>query len=513
LAIDGHRAAMTVAASNLVGGTAPGSPTASTGAPPGMAAPARIVSSSWPRSLPAVVACADGVAAVVAVLLALRLRFGDQVPELHVAGRTPGYVPAAIAVAVAWPGVLASLGAYRSAVIGSGLDEMGRVVEAGVTLFAALAAIHLLLDSNLSGRLTVLGVGLLVLATLLVRAATDSVVRHARRRDRWRHRAVVYGSADESSSLAAQFANQPTLGVDVVGRCVAESGDLPSTGPQTDESIGGLRSAALDVMSKTGADLLAVAGGTPPAEVRALAWALEGTGAELVIAPAVPDLAQQRVILEPMGGVVLLRVEQCRQRRWRLLVKDIIDRVGAALLMVVLAPVFAAVAVAVKRTSPGSVLYRQTRVGQGGSTFEFLKFRTMVTGADTMIDDLAGRNDGDGLLFKVHHDPRVTDLGRFLRRMSLDELPQLWNVLRGDMSLVGPRPLPVRSAVFVGDECRRLRVKPGITGLWQVGGRSDLAWPETVALDMYYVDHWSLGLDLAIIARTPLAVLRGRGAY
>jgi exopolysaccharide biosynthesis polyprenyl glycosylphosphotransferase len=244
-----------------------------------------------------------------------------------------------------------------------------------------------------------------------------------------------------------------------------------------------------------------------------LAWALEGTGAELLIAPAVPDLAQQRVIVEPMGGVVLLRVEECRQRRGRLLIKATIDRVVAALLLVVLAPLFVAVALAVKLTSPGPTLYRQPRIGQYGSTFEFFKFRTMVVGAEVRLDELADRNESNGPLFKVHQDPRVTDLGRFLRRMSLDELPQLWNVVRGDMSLVGPRPLPVGSDVFVGDERRRLRVKPGITGLWQVSGRSDLTWEETVALDMRYVDHWSLGLDLAIMIRTPLTVLLGRGAY
>ncbi|MFS8586754.1 MAG: sugar transferase, partial [Acidimicrobiia bacterium] len=190
-----------------------------------------------------------------------------------------------------------------------------------------------------------------------------------------------------------------------------------------------------------------------------------------------------------------------------------IDRVGAALLLVLLAPVFAVVAVAVKLSSPGPVLYRQERVGQYGRTFEFLKFRTMVTEADAQLAQLAAANESDGLLFKIREDPRVTRVGRFLRRTSLDELPQLWNVLRGDMSLVGPRPLPVDAEEFEGDARRRLRVRPGITGLWQVSGRSELGWEETVALDMYYVDHWSLAMDLAILARTPLAVLRGTGAW
>jgi exopolysaccharide biosynthesis polyprenyl glycosylphosphotransferase len=474
---------------------------------------AGIVAPTWRRALPAVVACADLAAAVVAVVVALRLRFGAEVPDLRIAGSTVQYLPAALALALLWPGVLFALGAYRSAVVGTGPDEMGRVVEAGLTLFAALAAVHLLLDTSLSGRLVGLVVVLLVLTTLAVRVVTDGVVRHARLRDRWRYRAVVYGSGAETSSLARQFAHRPGLGVDVVGTCVAGGDAAVPTPADPARRRGGIGEAAIDVMSATGADMLAVAGGTSPAEVRALAWALEGTGAELMIAPAVPDLAQQRVVVEPLGGVVLLRVEECRQRRGRLLVKGAIDRIGSAVLLIVLAPLLVAVALAVKLTSPGPVLYRQTRVGQHGATFAFLKFRTMVTGADTQLGELEHRNESDGPLFKVHEDPRVTDTGRFLRRMSLDELPQLWNVVRGEMSLVGPRPLPVQSDVFVGDERRRLRVRPGITGLWQVSGRSDLAWEDTVALDMHYVDHWSLGLDLAIMARTPLTVLRGRGAY
>ncbi len=466
------------------------------------------------------VAAADFVAAVAAGRLALRLHFGEEVPDLGVAGSTVGYVPVALVVAAAWPGVLTSIGAYRSTVVGEGSDELGRVVEAGLTLFAAIAAAHLLLDTTLSGRLVALVVGLLVLTALVVRIVADVVVRHARRHDRWRHRAVVYGSATEASSLAEEFAHRPA--VDVVGRCITDVTDTPGPRPSGNGDgavtvpsgdVGAFGNVALDVMATTGADMLAVAGGTSPAEVRALAWALEGTGAELVIAPAVPDLAQQRVIVEPMGGVVLLRVEECRQRRGRLLIKGTVDRVVAVLLVVALAPVFIAVALAVRLSSPGPILFRQPRVGQHGSTFEFFKFRTMVTDADAWLDDLADRNDSNGLLFKLHEDPRVTGVGRFLRRISLDELPQLWNVVRGDMSLVGPRPLPVGSDVFVGDERRRLRVKPGITGLSQTSGRSDLTWERTVALDMHYVDHWSLWLDMAILLRTPFVVLRGRGAY
>jgi lipopolysaccharide/colanic/teichoic acid biosynthesis glycosyltransferase len=207
-----------------------------------------------------------------------------------------------------------------------------------------------------------------------------------------------------------------------------------------------------------------------------------------------------------------LRVEG-RLTRERLLVKDAMDRLSAALLLLVLSPLLLAIALAVCVTSPGPVLYRQRRVGRHGRTFCFFKFRTMVIGADSQLPGLIDLNSGDGLLFKILDDPRVTPVGRFLRRWSLDELPQLWNVLWGDMSLVGPRPLPVDPHAFRGDERRRLKVKPGITGLWQISGRSELGWDETVRLDVRYVDQWSLALDLSILLRTPAAVLRGRGAY
>lgn len=197
----------------------------------------------------------------------------------------------------------------------------------------------------------------------------------------------------------------------------------------------------------------------------------------------------------------------------RLGMKAAIDRAGAALLMAVLAPVLLGVALAVHLTTAGPVIFRQPRVGRDGVTFEFFKFRTMVLDSDARSHDLVVANEADGLLFKLRDDPRVTPVGRFLRRTALDELPQLWNVLRGDMSLVGPRPLAVPAAAFEDGERRRHEVKPGITGLWQVSGASELSWADTVAIDTHYIDHWSITLDLVILARTPVALVRGRGVY
>jgi lipopolysaccharide/colanic/teichoic acid biosynthesis glycosyltransferase len=194
-------------------------------------------------------------------------------------------------------------------------------------------------------------------------------------------------------------------------------------------------------------------------------------------------------------------------------IKRTIDAVGATVLLLLLAPLFLVAAVAVKVDTPGPLLFRQRRTGWQGKEFEILKLRTMRVGSEKMRTSMAARNESDGHLFKVRDDPRVTATGRWLRRYSLDELPQLVNVLKGQMSLVGPRPLPVEDSAFTGEARHRLRVRPGLTGLWQISGRSDLAWEEAVRLDLQYVDTWSLKLDLAILFRTVPAVLRGSGAY
>jgi exopolysaccharide biosynthesis polyprenyl glycosylphosphotransferase len=211
----------------------------------------------------------------------------------------------------------------------------------------------------------------------------------------------------------------------------------------------------------------------------------------------------------------MIHVEAPEFRGGRKLVKGLSDRALAATALLLVAPLCLVVAVAIKLTSRGPVLFRQTRVGRGGREFQVLKFRTMVAGAHAMRDILADRNEkNDGLLFKIRNDPRVTLVGRWLRRWSLDELPQLANVVSGQMSLVGPRPpLPEEVARYDGDVARRLLVKPGITGLWQVSGRSDLSWEDGVRLDLYYVENWSLAADLVILCKTVGAVIRQRGAY
>jgi exopolysaccharide biosynthesis polyprenyl glycosylphosphotransferase len=235
---------------------------------------------------------------------------------------------------------------------------------------------------------------------------------------------------------------------------------------------------------------------------------------ELLVAPGLVEVAGPRLHIRPFEGLPLLSVEQPRFEGWRRVIKSAMDRSVAFGALLVFAPVFGLLALAVRLSSPGPVFYRQQRVGLGGEPFTMLKFRSMVQDADDLIAGLSDGNDADGLLFKMRADPRVTPVGRWLRRLSLDELPQLVNVLNGTMSLVGPRPpLPREVALYDSSVSRRLLVKPGLTGLWQISGRSDLPWEEAVRLDLRYVENWSLALDVQILWKTARAVVTASGAY
>ncbi|UMG91528.1 sugar transferase [Nocardioides sp. TF02-7] len=254
--------------------------------------------------------------------------------------------------------------------------------------------------------------------------------------------------------------------------------------------------------------------GAGPRDLQRLGWQLAPTRVDLYVDTALRGVAPSRTALTRAGRMRMVRVGSVPSRSAARVAKDAADRLVAALALLALLPLLAALMLAVRRDSPGPALYRQVRIGRDGRPFTMLKLRTMRTAAEEEVDDLAERNEGAGLLFKIRADPRVTRLGGVLRRYSLDELPQLVNIVRGEMSLVGPRPaLPQEVAQYDADALRRLAVKPGLTGLWQVSGRSDLDWDESVQLDLAYVDNWSPALDLRIVLRTFGAVLSHRGAY
>jgi len=276
-------------------------------------------------------------------------------------------------------------------------------------------------------------------------------------------------------------------------------------------------SQVVEAVQRVSADVLAVTTcvefGGP--ELRRVCWALENTDVEIVVAPALIEVAGPRLHIRPVAKLPLLHVEKPELTGARRVIKNVFDRSSAFSALLLFAPLMIGVALAIRLTSRGPALFRQTRIGAQGKPFTIFKFLSMYSDSEARLDSLQALNErGEGLLFKIRQDPRVTPVGRFLRRYSIDELPQLINVLKGDMSLVGPRPpLPQEVALYGDDVRRRLLVRPGVTGLWQVSGRSDLEWVESVRLDLRYVENWSLIYDFEILWKTFYAVLRGSGAY
>jgi len=332
---------------------------------------------------------------------------------------------------------------------------------------------------------------------LLERYAARKVVHLQRTRGRWTHTVLAVGDDEHVRDLATQLERDRYAGYQFVGCCAPEG--------------------VHEALARTGADTVAVTAspGISSDVLRRLAWSLEGLGVDFVVAPALTNVAGPRIHIRPVAGLPLLHVEEPELTGGRQLLKSTVEVVVATLALLVLSPLLLVIALVVRLETHGPPLFRQVRVGRRGERFELYKFRSMVLDAEDQLDALLAANEADaGMLFKLRRDPRVTRVGRWLRRYSLDELPQLLNVVRGDMALVGPRPpLPGEVERDESDVRRRLLVKPGITGLWQVNGRSDLTWEESVRLDLYYVENWSLALDAMIIWKTLFAVLRGRGAY
>jgi exopolysaccharide biosynthesis polyprenyl glycosylphosphotransferase len=461
----------------------------------------------WVRRYAAGLAAFEILAAAGAGASVLLLRTG----EVHLASSlfwgAAGLVPA-------WPLVLLAVGAYSERVFGTGSDEYRRVGRAGFLLLAFAGFISYAAALDLSRALVVVAVPSLALVTLLGRYAARCQLRRLRARGRCTRRVVVVGRGGAVLELAARVGREHYAGLDVVGLCVTP-GDRARVADVAGVPVGSLEDV-LQMATRLGADTIAVTSASETAAqyLRQLSWQLEGTGMELLVAPGLIEVAGPRLHIRPFEGLPLLSVEQPRFEGWRRVVKGGMDRLVAAAGLLVLAPVLLGIAAAVALTSSGPVLYRQERVGLNGRSFTMLKFRSMVVGADRQLDVLRDANESDGLLFKMREDPRVTPVGRWLRRLSLDELPQLLNVLGGSMSLVGPRPpLPVEVARYDSSVSRRLLVKPGLTGLWQVSGRSDLPWEEAVRLDLRYVENWSLATDLLIMAKTARAVLGRSGAY
>lgn len=426
-----------------------------------------------------------------------------------------GLLPVYPWVAFLWWATLAVGGAYRPRMWGVGVDEYRQVAHLSVLFTMALGLLAFLLDYPLSrGFLVILllvGVPMIVLGRL----ASRRLLQRFRRQGQFRIPTLVAGQLEAAEDLVVVLQRECWLGYEAVGLAVGS--------PEERESsvlvpvVGSCRNV-LQALDDTGAHAVIFASGAVERghEFNEMARKLEAHRAEMIVVPAITDVSARRIHTTVVAGLPLMHVGKPRALRSLRLSKRLFDLVVSITLILLASPLFALVALLVKREDGGPVLFCQSRIGRGGEPFGMFKFRSMVPDAEAIMTSAEFRaaNESDGVLFKIKDDPRITRVGKFLRRYSVDELPQLFNVVRGDMSLVGPRPALGREVACYDDRTRRrLDVRPGMTGLWQVSGRSDLSWEDTVRLDLYYVNNWSLLQDLVILARTAKAVVSPAGAY
>ncbi|MFJ6934352.1 sugar transferase [Streptomyces sp. NPDC101132] len=421
----------------------------------------------------------------------------------------------AVATELLLLGALAVGRSWAPAVLGQGAEEFRRLGRSLFTTAVLLALGGIALTSRPIKLWVFVAIPALALVTMTTRYVLRLRLHRQRQEGRCLRPVLAAGSPATVHDLITRVRKYPHLGWRIDAVCTPDG--LGTDGDRLDgvPVVGRLTDVAGHV-HRDGYRVVAV---TPdphwtPEHLRRLAWNLEGGDAEMVVAPVLMEVAGPRLHVDAVLGIPLLRVSMPTFSGGPRAVKEVVDRLGAAFLLLLFAPVMAFVGLLVALDSRGGVFYRQRRIGKDGRPFMMVKFRTMVAGADRARAGLEDLNEGAGLLFKLRRDPRVTRVGARLRRYSLDELPQLFNVLTGSMSLVGPRPpLPEESAAYGPDIRRRLLVKPGLTGLWQVSGRSDLPWEEAVRLDLRYVEDWSLALDTVILWKTLRAVLQGQGAY
>ncbi|WP_336852812.1 sugar transferase [Sinomonas albida] len=461
---------------------------------------------AWPRRYALYLRAADS--AVVLAAAAGGLILGDT---------SPRGLAAVVAIAVLWPVALGVYGSRDASVLGIGAEEYRRVVAASFQLFAVLAIASVLMTNWLPAHVFALVFGSGVMALLAVRWVSRRWLNHQRQNGLYLTPAVVVGEPEDVRYVVRRIAASDGAPYNVLGAV------LPGGRRGQSLAVDGVR---LPVLSSTDdvvrtvalkkAAAVIIAGPVPGGNryVRELGWNLEQHDAELVLASSLTNVAGPRIHWRPVQGLPLMEVDLPHYTGAKHVVKRALDLVLASAALVVLAPIMGVLAIIVHLDSEGPILFRQERIGKAGRPFSMLKFRSMVQDAESRLRDLDADNEGAGVLFKVKDDPRVTRCGKWMRKYSLDELPQFLNVLKGEMSLVGPRP-PLSREVGKYERYthRRMLIKPGITGLWQISGRSDLDWDDSVRLDLYYVENWSIMGDLMILWRTFRAVFAPTGAY
>ncbi len=478
--------------------------------------PIRRTKPTWEKAFQRRLVISDAVLLTITLLGTQWFWLGIDTSQ-NLASLTPTSVPysaATVTLLVLWSAALKVFGTRSPRVIGSGFTEYSRVASASFRLFGLVAIAALLLQFLPARGYIItafpLGVGLLIGSRWIWR----QWLRTQRKSGRYLVRVLLVGAPSSVEHLHAEFSRRSYLGFEIVGACVPEravddSLELPV------EQLGSFDEVAA-VARRERVHAVALAGSEelPPDAVRRIGWRLESTGVDLMVAPAITEVAGTRIHTRPVGGLPLMYVDSPSYEGGKKSAKAVLDFGLAWLAVIVASPLMLATAIGVKLTSPGPVLFRQQRIGLNGKAFDVFKFRSMRIGADAELAQLLREQGTDGTpLFKVENDPRITRFGQFIRKYSLDELPQFFNVIKGDMSIVGPRPQRAEEvALYDNAAGRRLLVKPGITGLWQVSGRSDLSWEDTVRLDLYYAENWSLLDDLVILLWTVKTVLESRGA-
>jgi exopolysaccharide biosynthesis polyprenyl glycosylphosphotransferase len=489
-------------------------------ADPAFTVPASKRFAAWSRRYLLFVAGGDalvgGMAAAVPASISNTLSEQNTVPILCLIGL------------VLWPITIALCRGYRRNRIGIGLEESGAVMRAGMVVVVACAlptgfmavptgtldpqgepalVMYALL------KLVATGTSFAVLLSLVVRFLARKVLHQLQSHGRSLRHVVVVGSFAAAKQLSDRIRREPDAGMKIIGLCLPFS-ELPRPVVDGIPVLGSLHQVPR-VVRALGCDAVAVTSddATRYNYLRELAWSLEGAGVELLVDPGLVEVAGPRMHIRPLMGFPLLHVEEPDFAGWRRLIKRVSDLLLTSVGLLIILPLMLGIAALIKLQDGGPVIFRQTRVGRGGKLFTMLKFRSMVVDAEQLKADLLDLNECNGSLFKLRDDPRITRIGRVLRAFSLDELPQLFNVLRGSMSLVGPRPHVAEELAQMPREAnRRSLVIPGLTGLWQVSGRSDLEEQDAIRLDLRYIENWSLALDLQILWKTAWAVLVRRGA-
>lgn len=468
----------------------------------------------WERRTRAQLVATDGA---IVILTTVLVAYGMLSATASLAAVRPEQALAAPAIATAvWLIALAGVHSRDAAILCDGALEYRRVVHATALSFGVLAVPCLMLDWPAMRMQLLIAVPAGLLALLIGRWQWRRWVLSRRREGQLASRTILVGDREEVAYVLERLASTRDLAYHVLGAAVSgDPGDVLSLGDRRIPVLSAKESLAVTA-ERMGADtvILASKPDADPQYVTRLSRQLEGTCAELVLFSRLTDVAGPRISFRPVDGLPLIQVRIPTFDGGKHVLKRALDILVAGCALLAVAVVSVPIAIAIRIDSTGPVLFRQQRVGRDGHTFDMLKFRTMHVDAEQQLAALQQQNDGAGPLFKMQDDPRVTRVGRFLRRHSLDELPQFWNALVGDMSVVGPRPpLPREATTYDGTAMRRLYLKPGITGLWQISGRSDLSWNESVRLDLRYVENWSVMQDLMIIFRTARVVVHPAGAY